>query len=115
MYSTKKRPPLLAETPLKGDKVERAGYVPTNRRIAQFIEAGNRLALSRKEQFDCVDGSEPAIDPLRKPGVDMAEVSTMHRRLKGRLAAATADAKKAKEVTPPQSTAPQGKNEGGEE
>lgn len=58
-------------------KTEQAGYVPTQRRIADLFDAGIRLKQYRAEQFDRppgVDDEDIPIDPLRKPGIDPIDV-----------------------------------------
>lgn len=68
--------------------VETAGYVPSDVRIREFIEAGIRLGEYRKEAYDF--GTEEEVDfdqadPLRSKAVDIAEVSTLAREVAGRL------------------------------
>lgn len=54
---------------------EQSGYIPPQVQIEQMILAGQRLDQARKEMFDAEDITE--INPLRRPGIDMAEVSQL--------------------------------------
>lgn len=59
--------------------VEIAGYIPANKRIENIINAGQRLVLSRSEQYDFPDGNDDgSTDPTRKLDFDMAEASTLY-------------------------------------
>lgn len=58
--------------------VETAGYVPSDVRIREFIEAGVRLAEYRREAYDFGEDEEvdmSAVDPFRSKSIDMAEIS----------------------------------------
>nr|QJB18784.1 MAG: hypothetical protein [Microvirus sp.] len=58
--------------------VEDAGYIPAKTRIENMIFAGQRLAESRKENFDFQPGQdidESFYDPTRKKNFDLAEAS----------------------------------------
>lgn len=65
--------------------VETAGYITTQKRIENIINAGMRLQQARKEQFDFPAGTEvdeSFIDPTRKPGYDMADASIALKHLR---------------------------------
>lgn len=80
-------------TPEKGSGeilVEQAGYVSAKQRITNLMLAGQRLLESRRAQYDFPAGSEideSFSDPLRRPGIDMAEVSQMQMAVEDRLKA----------------------------
>lgn len=58
--------------------VETAGYIPPKRQIEQFMLAGKRLELSRREMFDFPDGKEVEFsDPTRSPNFDMADATML--------------------------------------
>lgn len=61
--------------------VETAGYVPAEEKIRQMIDAGLRLKLSRVDQFDFPGNALPEDfdDPLRAPGLELADVSELER------------------------------------
>nr|WAE43584.1 MAG: hypothetical protein [Microviridae sp.] len=63
---------------------ERGGYVPHNVRIEEIIAAGERLYMSRAEQFDQYgDFTEDLVfDPTRSPNFDMADASILLEDLK---------------------------------
>jgi len=54
--------------------IEKAGYIPAQKRIENLMLAGKRLVEGRKEQYD-FDGEidENFTDPTRNRGLDMAE------------------------------------------
>lgn len=73
--------------------VETAGYVPADIRIREFIEAGIRLGEYRKEAYDFGADEEvdfSAMDPLRIPGVDPAEVTQLRYQLEASMKKKTA-------------------------
>lgn len=66
------------------EKVEKAGYIPANRRIEAMIDAGERLAQARMEQYDGHDTLDPddmEVDPTRNPGFDPADAAQLSLRL----------------------------------
>lgn len=69
----------------KKSKVEKAGYVPNERKISDMIQAGIRLQLAHAPEYDISDDSDPAVDPTRKPGIDLAEASILHRQARHRI------------------------------
>jgi len=87
------RPKVQPEKNSGKSKTEKAGYIPAKRRIEDMILAGKRLDLARKEQFDFEIGKDRdgEIDPFRRPGVDLAEVSQARRQVRARYKAAQAD------------------------
>lgn len=68
-----------------GERItEQAGYIPPDVQINNMILAGRRLEASRL--FDLENGEEDGeIDPLRKPGIDLAEVGELKEKVKARL------------------------------
>lgn len=71
-------------------KVDRAGYISSQKRIENLINAGMRLVESRREQYD-FPGNEfdPDFeDPTRSKNFDMADASQMDYAVKERMAAA---------------------------
>lgn len=80
--------------PEKIDKetiVEQSGYEPADRKIMNMIFAGQRLKESRREMYD-FDGEnddyDTPIDPTRKPGLDLAEASSILMETQARINAA---------------------------
>jgi len=64
--------------------VETAGYQPAQDRIEDLILAGQRLQLSRAEQYD-FPGTKPDeefFDPTRARGFDMADAFQLKEQLK---------------------------------
>lgn len=63
---------------------EQAGYIPPDIQIQNMILAGKRLEASRL--YDLENGEEDGdVDPLRKPGIDLAEVDELKAGVKARL------------------------------
>jgi len=75
IYSHIKHPPRVSEKKCGPSKVEKAGYLPIQRRISDMLGAGQRLMQARKEQFDTHDNKDIAVDPTRRPGFDDAELN----------------------------------------
>lgn len=75
------RPTITLEMMDPVSMVETAGYVPAEEKIRQMIDAGIRLKLSRIEQFDFPGDTLPTDfnDPLRAPGLELADVSELER------------------------------------
>lgn len=75
------------EIPTGKSKVEKAGFIPAKRQIEGLINAGQRLALSRLEQFDFEGDKidENYIDPTREPGFDLADASKIALEVEARL------------------------------
>lgn len=68
-------------------EVERVGYVPAAEMIKGMLETGKSLMLARSAQYDTKPGSHdiPDIDPMRRPGIDPAEISQIAYNLDERL------------------------------
>lgn len=65
---------------------EQAGYRDAKTQIEQMMIAGERLQAFRREYFDLPEGVGDAdIDPMRKPGIDLAEASQVGRELARRM------------------------------
>ena len=66
-YMTRQVRPPKEETIFEEDRVERAGYIPAEVKISQFLQAGERLGRFRKEQFDqqFEETGDINIDPTR--------------------------------------------------
>lgn len=82
LFFTKYKRPQLQEGEVDPvSKVEAAGYIPADVQIEQFIIAGRRLDLARKEMFDVPPGEdgEPEIDPTRSGSFDLADASQVGR------------------------------------
>lgn len=90
------RPDLPLESGGGESLVESAGYIPAQRQIEQFMTAGRRLALARKEMFDFPDGveREDFTDPTRSPNFDLADAVELGAPAVHRLDAATEEYKK---------------------
>lgn len=74
-------------------KVDRAGYISSQKRIENLINAGMRLVESRREQYD-FPGNEfdPDFeDPTRSKNFDMADASQMNLAVQARIAKASRD------------------------
>jgi len=77
-------------------KVERAGYIPAQKRIENLMLAGQRLVQSRKEAFDFPDGKIDFsfTDPTRTKGFDMADafqnMESINRKVEDHKAAVKA-------------------------
>lgn len=75
-YGIYKRPKHTGEIN-SGEKVtDPGGYVDQNRRVMEFIVAGQRLKKSRKEMYDVQEGKEPdftSMDPTRRPAYDLTD------------------------------------------
>lgn len=73
---------------------ESAGYITAQQRIENIINAGHRLEMYRKEQFDFPNGKidESFNDPTRSPNFDMADASTLALETDSRLSAQKAKA-----------------------
>lgn len=68
--------------------VETAGYIDSQTKIENMIFAGQRLEMSRSEDFDYNDdnvfddeNNDMDIDPTRYKGLDMAEASEIDRSM----------------------------------
>lgn len=87
---------------------EQAGYIPPKVQIERMIQAGERLAQARREEFDLPEGTEDpgpeADDPTREPGFDMADASVLGQGVEERLRAAQKVADAAKVVPEPGTT-----------
>lgn len=70
-------------------KVERAGYISSQKRIESMIQAGQRLSDYRKQQFDFPDGEivEDYQDPTRSPNFDLSDATQMQLAAEARLKA----------------------------
>lgn len=71
-------------------KVEKAGYVSSQKRIEQLIVAGKRLVVARDEMYDTikeVDIDAVEIDPTRRPGYDISDASMALQSIAARKAA----------------------------
>lgn len=75
------RPPRSAQKQNKKEKVvETAGYVPLDRIIESYMNAGKRLQEARVEQFDFGPDDvldETFSDVTRSSGFDMADATAM--------------------------------------
>lgn len=63
--------------------VDSSGYIPPKQRIENLIRAGERLEEFRREFYDYDYGDEDDgnwIDPLRSPGIDLADVSRIQNQ-----------------------------------
>ncbi len=63
------------------------GYIPPTIQISDMMNAGLRLAAERRARFDSVDlnvpdGEDVPLDPMREPGLDLADVSRLADRAK---------------------------------
>lgn len=73
-------------------------YLPPQYQIADMMDAGVRLALSRKARFDNrelgidEDSDEVPLDPTREPGVDLVDVVRAAQSVAKELAASKAAA-----------------------
>nr|QJB21667.1 MAG: hypothetical protein [Microvirus sp.] len=70
-------------------RVEKAGYIPAEKQIAQLMQAGVRLGQYRKEMYD-TETDDGEIDPTRGPDFDLADASTISRALDQKKEAAKA-------------------------
>lgn len=63
--------------------VDRAGYIPAKQRIEAMINAGARLIMSRREQFDFPDGQIDynLYDPTRSKNFDLADAFQLQQRV----------------------------------
>lgn len=77
----KNRPVAVPEVPSQDSMTEQAGYVPAKRKIEDMILAGQRLAETRKAQFDETED----LDPTRKPGLDIVEAEYIRKAVSKRL------------------------------
>lgn len=81
-----------------GEKlVETQGYIPADVQIEQLIGAGVRLDNYRKEAYDFGPGEEVPddfVDPTRKKGIDLAEVSAIARVVRSNMQESLKIAKK---------------------
>lgn len=73
-------------------KVEKVGYVSSQKRIESMIQAGQRLADYRKQQFDFPDGEiiEDYEDPTRMSNFDLSDASQMQFAVEANLKASQA-------------------------
>lgn len=77
--------------------VDAAGYISPKQRITNIIRAGERLEELRREMYDYDSDDEDdgyTIDPLRKPGLDLSEVSQLQNLALSRLRERAANKKK---------------------
>lgn len=86
MFYGKHRRPKLDEGKMdEVSKVETAGYIPADRQIEMFIQAGRRLDQARREQFDFAEGEEvpedAQPDPTRSGAFDLADATQLGRAL----------------------------------
>lgn len=68
-----KRPPGNGEVNSGEQVTDPGGYIDQNRRVLQFIAAGEKLKLARREQYDIPEGQEPdfsTMDPTRRTDYD---------------------------------------------
>lgn len=75
--------------------IEKAGYIPAQRRIENLILAGQRLSDFRKEQFDFheqKDIDEDFYDPTRKKSLDLAEAFQMEQNVLNSIRAKAVEA-----------------------
>lgn len=86
LFSHSNRPKRKPEKNSGIKMVETSGYIPMNRRIDEMIIAGQRLNLSRADQYDQEDeyGDIP-LDPTRKAGLDITDVTRIRDEVKERL------------------------------
>lgn len=92
---------------LKKVPIETAGYVSAERRITELLRAGGALETFRKEQYDSTDGTEPEIDPTRKPGFDMAEASLITRSVEEKVQKHVKLKNEEKKVKKPEKASPE--------
>lgn len=87
--------------------VEQTGYEPADRKIMNMIYAGQRLKEARKEMYDYEGDNDIdiPIDPTRKPGLDLAEASSILADTQARINAANmaATVRKTEETAVPES------------
>ena len=86
MFYGKHRRPKLEEGVMDSlSKTETAGYIPADKQIEMFIQAGRRLDQARKEQYDFAEGEEVpedvVVDPTRSGSFDLADASQLGRAL----------------------------------
>lgn len=69
--------------------VETAGYMSAQDRIENIIRAGERLILSRSEQYDFTDDNldEDFEDPTRSKNFDLSDASNLSMAINYRLKA----------------------------
>lgn len=84
-YNRKSRIPEKNTLP---SMTERAGYIPAEKRIENMMLAGQRLAQSRKDQYDFEDDNvdESFEDPTRTVGFDDADASQIALALDAEMA-----------------------------
>lgn len=73
--------------------VDPAGYVSPKKRIENLIRAGERLDQFRRENYDLGyededDGTWE--DPMRQPGLDLADVHRIRQAVRSRMQSASA-------------------------
>lgn len=100
------RPDPAYEREDSSSQTEQSGYIPTEVQVERMIQAGLRLDIARKEEFDFPEGSEEddeelVVDPTREPGYDLADASMDARALTARLRKQSAAAEKRKGADKP--------------
>lgn len=77
----KNRPKITPEVGGGKVLVETAGYIPAKKKIQELIASGQRLVDYRKSVYDSdVTPDDLQIDPMRRKGIDLAEVSDLKKR-----------------------------------
>lgn len=92
------RPETKGEVNNGKELVDKAAYIPTEKRINALMQAGRDLVQWRRDQFDAGpddEDFEPDIDPTRKPGVDITDVQAYGATLKERMEKRNAEREKA--------------------
>ena len=77
-YGIYNRPDHIGEIN-SGDQItDPGGYVDQNRRVLEFIAAGQRLKESRREMYDVQEGTDPdfnLMDPTRQAAYDHTDAA----------------------------------------
>jgi len=98
VYGRWNRPARQGELNLGEKIVETAGYIPPKIQIENMIAAGQRLADYRSGLYSNEpEKKEPAIDPTRSPGFDLADATQLGRAALERIEEAKTNVQLAKE------------------
>nr|WAE43615.1 MAG: hypothetical protein [Microviridae sp.] len=75
-FTPVRRPPRVYEVNSGEIMVELTGYIPPHKMILELLDAGLRLAESRRYEFeDDAEVPEGYMDPTRSPGYDLADAT----------------------------------------
>lgn len=88
VYNSLDKRPVPQEEKNSGEiLVETAGYIPADKQIEAFLDAGQRLNAARAEMYDFPDGKDDGsyFDPTRTTGFDLADASRIGRQTDAKL------------------------------